>query len=64
MARVFLISIFLLILPFFLYGGYATYVRRNGGTFSWDDAPIVWLALAGVVLAVGGLIGLVSLTGI
>lgn len=63
MARVFLISMFLLGLPFFLYGGYGAYVRRKGGAFSWSDAPIVWLALAGVILAVGGLIGLVSLTG-
>lgn len=63
MARVFLISIFLLVLPFFLYGGYAAYMRRNGGTFTWNEAPVIWLALAGVALAVGGLIGLVFLTG-
>ncbi len=63
MARVFLISLFLFILPFILYGGFFRFVRGGEKNNFWRDVPIVWLALAGVSLAVAGLIGLVYLTG-
>lgn len=63
MARVFLISLALLVLPFVLYGGYYKLTRRGEeNRYIWRDAPIVWLCVAGVILAVAGLIGLVQLT--
>ncbi|MDH3581329.1 MAG: DUF6111 family protein [Hyphomicrobiales bacterium] len=64
MARVFLISLALLVLPFILYAGYAKFARRGEESGQiWRDAPIVWLGVTGVILAVAGLIGLVQLTG-
>lgn len=64
MARVFLISLALLVLPFILYGGYFKFTRRGEeNQHIWRDAPIVLLGGVGVTLAVAGLIGLVYLTG-
>ncbi len=64
MARVLLISLALLFLPFLLYGGYYKLTRRDEeNIYFWRDAPIVWLGVAGVALAVTGLIGLVYMTG-
>ena len=64
MARVFLISLALLVLPFVLYGGYYKLTNRGEeNRHIWRDAPIVWLGAAGVVLAVAGLVGLVQMTG-
>lgn len=65
MARVFLISLALLVLPFVLYGGYFKLTRRGEeNQYIWRDAPIVWLGVVGVTLTVAGLISLVYLTGI
>ncbi len=64
MARVFLISILLLVLPFVVYIGYYKLTRSGEESrYIWRDAPIIWLGVTGVVLAVIGLIGLVQLTG-
>ena len=64
MLRVLLISLFFLALPFI---GYAVWFRiyRSGSRMEtmWRDAPIVELAIAGVVLAVTGLVGLMAATG-
>ena len=62
MARVLLVSLILLAVPF---AGYAAYVRIVRGETQniWRDAPIVLLAVAGVAVAVIGLIGMMSLTG-
>lgn len=64
MARVFLISLVLLFLPFIVYAGYLKLARRGEESGNiWRDAPVIWLAVIGVVLAVAGLIGLMSSTG-
>jgi hypothetical protein len=63
MARVLLISLFLFFMPFLLYGGFRRLVRKEKGEHMWRDAPIVGLALAGVALAIAGLIGMVYMTG-
>ncbi|GAB4240368.1 MAG: hypothetical protein Kow0032_27980 [Methyloligellaceae bacterium] len=69
MARVFLISLVLLFLPFIGYALWWKFVRA-ADTEEEDDiamlseAPIVLLMLAGVALAVAGLIVLVYSTGL
>lgn len=64
MLRVLIISLLLLSLPFLVYVAYFK-VTRSGSEegFMWRDAPVIWLAVAGVAVAVAGLIGLMQLTG-
>jgi len=65
MARVFLISLFLLFLPFIAYGGWQKFMRgKNDNSIIWRDAPVVWIMLCGVVFAIAGLIGMVYSTGL
>lgn len=63
MARVFFISLVLLVLPFLVYDGYTRFVRGMKKENAWHDAPVVELGLAGVALAVAGLVGMVYMTG-
>lgn len=62
MARVLIISILLLAVPFIVYVGYIK-ITDSGRQNIWQDAPVVMLAVFGVVIAVAGLIGMMSLTG-
>ena len=64
MLRVLLISLFLLAAPFVVYVVWFRIYRNGSKTETmWRDAPIVELSIAGVVLAVTGLVGLMALTG-
>lgn len=65
MLRVLLISLFLLAIPFIAYALYCRFVQagEEKGADIWQDAPVVQLAIVGVVLAIVGLVGLVQLTG-
>ncbi len=57
MIRRILFELFLLVLPFLVYGGWMGYLRRRdkeaGGT--WNDAPVTWLLIAGLALMLGAL---------
>lgn len=64
MARVLFISLFLLFLPFVAYGGWQKFMRgKDENSTIWQDAPVVWIMLSGVILAVAGLIGMMFSTG-
>ncbi len=64
MLRVLLISLFFLALPFIGYAVWFRIYRKGSQTATmWRDAPIVELSIAGVVLAVTGLVGMMALTG-
>ena len=62
MARVLLVSLLLLAVPFAAYAAYFRFVRGETENV-WREAPIVLLAVVGVAIAVIGLIGMMSLTG-
>ena len=64
MARVILINLFLFLLPFILYGGYAYMVQKEKEPGKiWNAAPINWLFFMGSVLVFGTLIYFVSFQG-
>ncbi len=64
MARVVLINLFMFLLPFLVYGAYVYLVRREQTPDSiWRGAPIGWLVVAGLVLAFGTLVSLVTFSG-
>lgn len=64
MARIVLLNIFMFLLPFLVYAAYVYFVRRGQKNKEiWRDAPILWLFAAGVILAFGMLVTLVSFTG-
>ena len=61
MARVVLVNMFLFLLPFILYGGYAYLVQKEKSPGNiWNAAPINWLLFAGGILVFGTLIYFVS----
>lgn len=62
MARVLIISILLLAVPFIVYAGYVK-ITDAGRQNMWQEAPVVMLAVIGVAIAVAGLIGMMALTG-
>jgi len=47
----------LFLAPFILYGGWLMIARRRakGHPPGWNDAPLVWLSTAGLVLVIAGL---------
>jgi len=64
MARVILVNLFLFLLPFILYGGYAYLVRKEKQPGEiWYAAPINWLFFAGSLMVFGTLIYFVSFQG-
>ena len=64
MMRVVLINLLMFLLPFLLYGGYVYLTRGSQSPDSiWRGAPIGWLVVAGVVLALGTLFTLVTFSG-
>ncbi len=64
MARIVLINLFMFALPFLVYGAYVYLVRRGQDRDSiWRGAPINWLVVAGLVLALGTLASLVTFSG-
>ncbi|MCC2113318.1 MAG: hypothetical protein KDJ16_14885 [Hyphomicrobiales bacterium] len=61
MLRVILVHGLLFAAPFIGYGLYLMLSRRNvADKTSWIDAPIGWLALAGVILTIASLLLLAS----
>lgn len=64
MLRVLLINLFMFLLPFLLYVAYAYLVRRGQSPDSvLRGAPIKWLVVAGLGLALATLISLVTFSG-
>lgn len=64
MARVVLIQLLLFALPFLLYAAYMLVTRKlatEGGI--WQGAPFFWLAGAGIVLTLAGLVMFAQITG-
>ncbi|MEE9587598.1 MAG: DUF6111 family protein [Hyphomicrobiaceae bacterium] len=64
MVRVVLINILLFLLPLLLYVLYVWLARRElppGAVL--DDAPILWLLIAGTVLVIAALIFFISFEG-
>lgn len=61
MLRVFLVHALLFAAPFIGYGLYLMMRRRNvADKSSWIDAPIGWLAIAGIVITAASLLLLAS----
>ena len=64
MLRVLLINLFMFFLPFLVYLAYVYLVRRRQSPESLlRGAPIKWLVVAGLGLALATLISLVTFTG-
>ena len=64
MLRVFLVHALLFSAPFIGYALYLMLSRRNvSDRESWVDAPVGWLALAGVAIAAASLLLLASFDG-
>ena len=61
----FVFDILLFFLPFILYFGWAKFVNRrleaSGGT--WEDAPIAWLIVAGLILCGIGITATALMSG-
>ena len=55
----------LFLAPFILYGGWLMIARRRAKSHppGWNDAPLMWLSTAGLVLVIGGLIWTAVLSG-
>lgn len=64
MLRTILWNLFLLVLPFLLYAAYVALVRRQrvSAGQAWDQAPLSWLFIAGIVLVIASflVLGLVT----
>ncbi len=60
MARIVLIQLLLFLLPFIGYAAWLFLNRKAQSSENWRGGPIVWLLLGGALLAVAGLIALVS----
>jgi len=64
MLRTVLWNLFLLALPFLLYAAYVALARRERvrAGEAWDQAPLSWLFIAGVVLVIASflVLGLVT----
>ncbi|MCA3246179.1 MAG: DUF6111 family protein [Tagaea sp.] len=69
MSRIFLQIVLPLLLPFIAYGVWLSVERRRaeklgrGEVPGWSEAPVVWLGLAGLVLATIATVGLLLLPG-
>ncbi|MCG8558230.1 MAG: DUF6111 family protein [Hyphomicrobiales bacterium] len=64
MLRVLLINLFMFFLPFLVYAAYVFLVRRGQSPDSvLRGAPIKWLVVSGLALALATLISLVTFTG-
>lgn len=65
MIRGALFDLFLLALPFLVYGGWIRYLRRRDREAgrTWNDAPVTWLLISGLVLMLGALFITRLLTG-
>lgn len=65
MLRVVLLELVMFLLPFFIYGIYVYWFRQaepgEGGI--WADAPLAWLAVAGIVLMLIAITLLIQFTG-
>lgn len=64
MARLVVLNIFMFLLPFAVYVGYAYLAHRvrDADTF-WEEAPIGWLVAAGFVMVLIGITILISFSG-
>ena len=65
MTRVVLENVLLFLLPTLLYVGYVYFTREpgRGGTRVMDEAPLVWLFIAGAVLVIVTLVAFGSTSG-
>jgi len=63
MIRVIIENVLLFLLPTAMYLGYVLLTRRAAGTGNvLDDAPLVWLFVAGALLVAGTLVYYATLT--
>ena len=56
--RFLLLELLLLVTPFLIYRAYVLYVVRKKAEkgLSWNEGPITWEVIAGIVLAIIGLV--------
>ena len=55
----------LFLAPFILYGGWLYIARRRAKSHgpNWQDAPLMWLTISGLVLMIGGLVTMAVISG-
>ena len=64
MARVIALQLFLFLLPFIGYAFYLYFSRIDPmQREAWEESPIYWLAIGGLVLTIGGFILTATFSG-
>lgn len=63
MLRIALIDIVMFALPFLLYGAYMFMVKGTPPASIWQDAPVLWLLIAGSALLLITMATLISFSG-